>query len=119
MAYVLFLADCLTLKSEFFNWVIANYEYLWIYEFSANMANNSGKKKSKNITLDGLARMVAKGFEETAKEKDMMARFDEVNERLDKIEKILFWEYKSRIEKLEDDVKELQSDFRQLVGLKK
>ena len=70
--------------------------------------------------------MIAKGFEETAKkvdlenlEKEMNFQFGEVNERLDKIEKILFWDYKNRIEKLENQVKELQTDFRQLVGFKK
>jgi archaellum component FlaC len=78
-------------------------------------------KKIKNITLDNLARMVAKGFEETATktnlkelEKEMNNRFGEVNLRLERIEKILFWEYKERIERLEDQVKELQADFRQL-----
>jgi len=83
-------------------------------------------KIKKNITLDDLALMIARGFEETTKridlgtlEKEMNLRFSEVNERLDRIEKILFWDYKNRIERLEDQVKELQADFRQLVGLKK
>ena len=84
------------------------------------------KKLKKNISLDDLALMVAKGFEETAKkvdleslEKEINLQFGEVNERLDRIEKILFWDYKNRIEKLENQVKELQSDFRQLVGFRK
>ncbi len=77
------------------------------------------KSAKKNITLNDLARMIARGFEETAKQKEVDLRFGEVNERLDRIEKILFWDYKNRIEKLEDHVKELQRDFRQLVGFKK
>ncbi len=77
------------------------------------------KQKSKNITLDDLDRMINKGFEETAKKVDMDIQFGEVNERLDKIEKILFWDYKNRIEKLEGEIKELQADFRQLIGIKK
>jgi len=84
------------------------------------------KKKKKNITIDDLALMIAKGFEETAKkvdleslEKEIDFQFGEVNERLDRIEKVLFWDYKRRIEKLEGEVKELQRDFRQLVGFKK
>jgi hypothetical protein len=73
----------------------------------------------KTITLNDLARMVAEGFEETAKEKEVNLRFNEIDERLDRIEKILFWDYKNRIEKLEDQVKDLQSDFRRLVGFKR
>jgi tetrahydromethanopterin S-methyltransferase subunit G len=48
------------------------------------------------ITLEDLARMVARGFEETAKKADMEARFnnvdkrfDRVDERLDKVEERL------------------------------
>ena len=73
--------------------------------------------KKKNITLDDLAQMVNSGFEGVKVE--MNIKFSEVNERLDRIERILFWDYKNRIEKLEDQVKELQADYRQLLGLKK
>lgn len=76
-------------------------------------------EKNTDKKIENLALMAAKGFEETAKKVDMDIQFDEVNKRLDKIEKILFWDYKNRIEKLEDQVKELQTDFRQLVGFKK
>lgn len=41
------------------------------------------------------------------------------NITLDKLEEIIFHEYKDRIEKLEDQVKELQTNFYQLVGFKK
>jgi hypothetical protein len=50
------------------------------------------KKLKKNISLDDLALMVAKGFEETAKkvdleslEKEINLQFGEVNKRLDRI----------------------------------
>jgi len=42
--------------------------------------------KKENITINDLAIMVAKGFEETAKKADMDRRFDGVNARLDKLE---------------------------------
>lgn len=76
-------------------------------------------EKNTDKKIDDLAQMTAKGFEETAKEKEVNLRFYEVNERLDRIEKILFWDYKNRIEKLEDQVKELQADYRQLLGAKR
>ncbi len=76
-------------------------------------------EKNTDKKIESLALMVAKGFEETAKKVDMNIQFGEVNKRLDKIENILSWEYRGRIEKLESEVKELQTDFRQLVGFKK
>lgn len=42
--------------------------------------------KKKNITINDLARMVSKGFEETAKSKEVNARFDKVDIRLDNLE---------------------------------
>jgi len=45
--------------------------------------------KKKNITIENLARMVQKGFEETAKRKEVNSRFSIVENRLDKIEKKL------------------------------
>jgi len=69
--------------------------------------------------------MITKSLKETAKkvdleslEKEIDFQFGEVNDRLDIIEKVLFWDYKRRIEKLEDEFKELQRDFRQLSVLK-
>ena len=67
------------------------------------------------VTIEDLARMVQKGFDETAKKIDMDARFDGVQERfnavemrLDRIEKLLIIEHQRRIEKLEDDVRVLK-----------
>jgi len=71
--------------------------------------------KKKNITIDGLARMVQRGFLETAKKVEVNKNFDEVNKRFDKvedrlerIEKLLIAEHRRRIEKLETDVRELK-----------
>jgi len=67
-----------------------------------------GITKNKNITIDALARMVKKGFDETAKRGEVNERFDKVENRLDKIEKLILSEHKRRIEKLEIEVKELK-----------
>ena len=42
----------------------------------------------ENITIEDLARMVKNGFEETAKRNEVNSRFDIVENRLDKIEKL-------------------------------
>lgn len=71
--------------------------------------------KKKNITIEDLAIMVQKGFEETAKKtevnlqfKGINLQFKEVNERLERIEKLILTEHKRRIERLETEVKELK-----------
>lgn len=71
--------------------------------------------KKGNITIEDLARMVQKGFEETAKKHAVKEGFDGVNERFDileecleKIEKLILADHKRRIEKLENEVKELK-----------
>jgi archaellum component FlaC len=71
--------------------------------------------KKKNITIDDLAIMVQKGFQETAKKEEMDKRFDGVDKRfdgvdkrLDRIEKLILADHKERIEKLELEVKELK-----------
>ena len=76
----------------------------------------------KNITIDDLAVMVqkgfqetAKGFEETAKKVDMDERFNAVDKRFDKIEvrlerieKIVLLNHRERIETLEMEIKKLK-----------
>jgi len=52
--------------------------------------------KKKNITIDDLARMVKKGFDETAKKEDIISGFDIVGNRLDKIEKLILTDHKKR-----------------------
>lgn len=71
--------------------------------------------KNKNITIDNLAKMIQRGFLETAKKTEVNKRFDETNkrfdrvdDRLDRIEKLLIAEHRRRIEKLEIDVRELK-----------
>jgi len=58
--------------------------------------------KKKNITIDGLAVMVKRGFD------GVDQRFDKVDDKLDRIERLLIAEHRRRIEKLETDVKELK-----------
>ncbi|MBI2098709.1 MAG: hypothetical protein HYT49_03640 [Candidatus Wildermuthbacteria bacterium] len=64
--------------------------------------------QEKGVTIDDLARMVQKGFEETAKTSEVRVEFDEVKERLDRIENILLAENRRRIEKLEDQMREVR-----------
>ena len=92
----------------------------------------------KNITIDDLAGMVQRGFfgvdkrfnevdkrfnEVDKRFNEVDKRFDiletEMNARFDQLEKIILHEYRERIERLEDQIKELQTDFRQLAGFKK
>ena len=65
--------------------------------------------RNKNITIDELAIMVQKGFDETAKKEDMDAgfarvdeKFEEVYKRLDRIENILIKQHEQRISRLEE-----------------
>lgn len=64
--------------------------------------------KKKNVTIDDLARMVQKGFLETAKKSEVDKRFDKVEDHLERIEKLLIAEHRRRIERLEVDVRELK-----------
>lgn len=67
--------------------------------------------KKKNITIEDLAVMVQKGFQETAKKSEMDFGFEQVGKRFDKIEKLILADHKERIEKLEAQVKELKELF--------
>ena len=71
--------------------------------------------ENNNVTTEELARMIQKGFDETAKKSDtnqefkgMNQRFDRIDKRLDRIEDILIKNHQTRIEKLEFDMKELR-----------
>jgi len=73
-------------------------------------------KKAKKITIEDLARMVQKGFSETAKKielesvaEEMRKGFKAVDERFDKIEKLILADHKRRIEKLEEDIRDLKN----------
>lgn len=67
--------------------------------------------KKKNITTEDLARMIQKGFLETAKKAEVNKRFDKVEDRLERIEKLLIAEHRRRIERLEKDVSDLKGLF--------
>jgi hypothetical protein len=45
--------------------------------------------KEKSVTIESLAGMVQRGFEETAKNFELTAKRDEVNARFDKIERLI------------------------------
>ena len=64
--------------------------------------------KKKNITIDDLARMVHRGFDETSKKKDVDKQFSVILDRLEKIEKLMLANHKMRIERLEIEVRELK-----------
>ena len=49
--------------------------------------------------------MVEKGFDETAKEESVNRQFHEVNERLDRIEKIILTEHERRLDIVEQNIK--------------
>ena len=66
------------------------------------------QNNNNNVTIDELALMIQKGFNETAKKVDVDQRFDKIEQRLDKIESLLLGNYKRRIEKLEEDFKEFK-----------
>lgn len=73
-------------------------------------------KVNKKVTIEDLARMVAKGFEETSKKTDTDRQFADVGRHLDLLEKqvenvkgLIVLDHKRRIEKLELDMKELKN----------
>ena len=72
------------------------------------------QNNNNNVTIDELALMIQKGFNETAKKVDVDQRFDKIEQRLDKIESLLLGNYKRRIEKLEEDFK----DFKEALAIK-
>jgi len=67
--------------------------------------------RKKNITIEDLVSMIQKGFKETAKRDEVNSRFDIVENRLDKIEKLILADHKRRIERLENEMKELKELF--------
>ena len=67
--------------------------------------------RKKSISIDELAVMVQKGFNETAKKSEIDFMSMQINKRFDKIEKLILADHKNRIEKLEEEVKELKNLF--------
>lgn len=66
-------------------------------------------KNKKGVTLDGLASMVARGFENTPTKEEMSAGFREVNQRIAKIDSRVddIYEIITRFE--EGDILDLQN----------
>ena len=68
----------------------------------------------KNITIDELAVMVQKGFDDVATKSDIKnidKRFDAMDKRFDKIENVVLASHQKRIEKLEAEIKDLRELF--------
>jgi archaellum component FlaC len=68
----------------------------------------------KSVTIDDLAVMVQKGFADVATKSDIKVlteRFDLVDKRFDKIENLILVDHKKRIERLEEEVKDLKELF--------
>lgn len=63
--------------------------------------------KSKNVTIDELAIMVQKGFSEATKENGK--RFDRIEKKLDRIEKIVLPNHEERIERREEKMEKMES----------
>ncbi|MDO8594334.1 MAG: hypothetical protein Q7R93_02355 [bacterium] len=59
----------------------------------------------KKMSIDDLAGMVKRGFDETAKKTEMEAGFEAVNKRLDHIENLLIRAHDNRITALEDSMR--------------
>ncbi len=72
----------------------------------------------KNITIDDLAVMVKKGFDETAKKKEVderLGRIDErlgrVEEKIDNIEKLILKQHTFEIQELKKRVRRIEDLF--------
>lgn len=70
--------------------------------------------KEERITTDDLAAMIKKDFDGVDKRFDDFTehvdkRFEEVNDHFEKIEKLILADHKRRIERLEDEMKDLKS----------
>lgn len=65
------------------------------------------KKIEKDITINQLGRMVSKGFEDSKKDTQDLRL--EMNERFDKVEKIILADYKRRLEQVEVDMRILKN----------
>lgn len=76
----------------------------------------------KKITINNLTLMIGKGFagvdkrfddieEKMATKADMDLKFKRVDERFDRIEKLILEDHKKRIEKLEDELKDIKESL--------
>ncbi|MFY9462426.1 MAG: hypothetical protein WAP51_04475 [Candidatus Sungiibacteriota bacterium] len=67
----------------------------------------------KKITIDDLANMIQKGFQETARKEDMEKRFGDMEKRFGDMEK-RFDGIEKKLQKLEINHEELKSEMRGL-----
>ena len=69
----------------------------------------------KNVTIDDLAVMVQKGFNDIgtkmALKSEVNTRFVSMDKRFDKIESLILENHRKRIEKIEAEIKELRELF--------
>jgi hypothetical protein len=69
----------------------------------------------KEITINDLAIMVQKGFNEVtenmATKTELNSLEGRVNKRFDKIEKLILEDYRKRIERLESEMRDLRETF--------
>ncbi|MGH9462290.1 MAG: hypothetical protein ACRD1X_13805 [Vicinamibacteria bacterium] len=66
-------------------------------------------KPKKQLTLEDLGAVIQRGFHETAKQVEVNRRFGLIEDRLDRIEKFVLADHRHRIERLEDELKDLKS----------
>ncbi len=67
---------------------------------------------AKKMTIEDLAVMVKRGFDETAKKADVETQFDEMGKRLDRIENILIAGHDRRLYNAEDDIRVIKTKVR-------
>jgi hypothetical protein len=75
---------------------------------STNHATMPKELTDKKITLENLAQMIQRGFEETAKKADVDKQFAVLRNDIKDVRDLLTSDYKRRVETLEKDVKELK-----------
>lgn len=69
---------------------------------------------AKKITIENLALMIQRGFDETAQKTDVEIRFGQVDKRLEKIEGEMrdgFLNINARLSNIEQDMAEIQKHF--------
>jgi len=62
------------------------------------------RQNKKDLTLDDLALMINRGFEETAKKAEVDRRFDKIEHRFERFEKVILADYERRLKRLEADI---------------
>jgi hypothetical protein len=66
---------------------------------------------AKKVTIEEIAVMIQRGFKEGARQLDVDKRFDNVDARLERIERLILVDHKRRIERLEAEMKYLKDTF--------